>query len=77
MGIPLLDAVLGALIGAACLTIPQLVRRRRQRRDDDDTQAYLKKTGRSARDIEQANTALRLRQQNDAKPKQAGGPAAH
>jgi hypothetical protein len=84
---PLIDALLGVLIGAVCIGLPRLVRKRRQRPDDDDTQAYLKETGRSARDIAQDNAALRSRQQNDVRPKQNGvkpkqasgsdSPAAH
>ncbi len=72
MDYAVVDAVLGLLIGAACIGIPQLVRKRRQR-PDDDTKAYLKETGRSARDIAQGNTALESRQKNDARSQQASG----
>lgn len=73
MDYAVVDAVLGLLIGAACIGIPQLVRKRRQRPDDDDAQAYLKETGRSARDIAQGNAALESRQKNDARSQQASG----
>jgi hypothetical protein len=60
-------AVLGVLIAAACISIPQIVRSRsaRRRPDDDDTQAYLKDTGRSARDIAEGNAALREQEQDN------------
>jgi hypothetical protein len=58
-------AILGALIAAAAIGIPQLVRIRHQR-PDDDTQAYLKQTGRSARDIAAGNAEVRIRQQREA-----------
>jgi len=57
--------VLGLVIAAACISIPQLVRKRRGQPGDDDTQAYLRQTGRSARDITESNAALRARQQNE------------
>jgi hypothetical protein len=57
-------AVLGVLISAAALGIPQWVRIRHQR-PDDDTQAYLQQTGRTAREIAQGNAMVRERQQND------------
>jgi hypothetical protein len=57
-------AVLGVVIAAVCIGIPQLVRVRHQR-PDDDTQAYLKQTGRSASDIAAGNAAARARQQSD------------
>lgn len=60
------DAVLGLLIGAACLSIPQLVRIHRQQPDHDDTEAYLRKTGRSVGDIAQGNAALLSRQKSDS-----------
>jgi hypothetical protein len=73
MDYAVVDGVLGFLIGVACIGIPQLVRKRRQRPDDDDTEAYLKKTGRSARDIAQGNAAVESRQDSDARPQQASG----
>jgi hypothetical protein len=63
MTIAILGGVIGLLLGAAALGIPQLVRIRHQR-PDDDGQAYLKATGRSAQDIEQSNAQVRQRQQN-------------
>lgn len=58
-------AVLGVVIAAACIGIPQLVRVRHQQ-PDDDTLNYLKQTGRSARDIAAGNAAMREQQQNQA-----------
>jgi hypothetical protein len=57
-------AVLGVLISAAALGIPQWVRIRHQR-PDDDTQAYLQQTGRTAGEIAQGNAMVRERQQDD------------
>lgn len=65
MTIAIIAAVAGALIAAAALGIPQLVRIRHQR-PDDDTVAYLRETGRSARDIAQGNAAVRQEQESDA-----------
>jgi len=64
MAIAILGGVIGLVLGAAALGIPQLVRIRHQR-PDDDTQAYLKATGRTAQDIAQDNARVRQRQQND------------
>jgi len=64
MVIAIIGGVIGLVLGAAALGIPQLVRIRHQRPDDDDTQAYLKETGRSAQDIAQSNAQLREQQQN-------------
>jgi hypothetical protein len=63
MAIAILGGVIGLLLGAAALGIPQLVRIRHQR-PDDNGQAYLKATGRSAQDIAQGNAQVRQRQQN-------------
>lgn len=63
MAIAILGGVIGLLLGAAALGIPQLVRIRHQR-PDDDGQAYLKATGRSAQDIAQGNAQVRQQQQN-------------
>jgi hypothetical protein len=65
MAIAILGGVIGLVLGAAALGIPQLVRIRHQRPDNDDTQAYLKATGRSAQDIAQDNARVRQRQQDD------------
>jgi hypothetical protein len=67
MIVGILAAVLGLVIAAACISIPQLVRARRSRTDNDDTQAYLRETGRSAVDIAEGNAALRAQQQKDAR----------
>jgi hypothetical protein len=64
MVIAIIGGVIGLVLGAAAIGIPQLVRIRRQRLDDDDTQAYLKETGRSAQDIAQSNAQVREQQQN-------------
>ncbi len=66
--------VLGLLISAACLGIPQFVRLRNQRLDDDDTQAYLKEVGRSAQEVAQGNAA-ELQKEIDAASQQAAGSA--
>ena len=63
MTIAILGGVIGLVLGAAALGIPQLVRIRHQR-PDDDTQAYLKETGRSPQDIARDNARVRQRQQN-------------
>jgi hypothetical protein len=65
MVIAIIGGVIGLVLGAAALGIPQLVRIRHQKPDDDDTQAYLKATGRSAQDIAQSNAQTRAQQQND------------
>jgi hypothetical protein len=64
MVIAIIGGVIGLVLGVAALGIPQLVRIRHQRPDDDDTQAYLKATGRSARDIAQGNARVREDQQD-------------
>lgn len=66
MNYPVVDGILGFLIGVACIGIPMLVRKRRQR-PNDDTRAYLKETGRSARDIAESNAALESQQEKDAR----------
>jgi hypothetical protein len=63
MATGIIAAALGLLIAVACISIPQLVRKRHTRPDNDDTQAYLKETGQSARDIAERNAALRAEQQ--------------
>jgi hypothetical protein len=66
MAIAIIGGVIGLVLGAAALGIPQLVRIRQQQPDDDDTQAYLKATGRSTHDIAQSNAQVRERQQTMA-----------
>jgi hypothetical protein len=63
MAIAIIGGAIGLVLGAAALGIPQLVRIRHQR-PDDDTRAYLKATGRSARDIAQGNAQVREEQQD-------------
>ncbi len=72
MTIAIIAAVLGLLIATAAIGIPQLVRIRHQR-GDDDTVAYLRDTGRSARDIARGNAAVLKEQQDDAPPEPARG----
>lgn len=68
MTIPILAAVLGLLVAALSIGIPQLIRRRYQAPDDsDDSRAYLKGTGKSGRDIASGNAALASRQQAETK----------
>ena len=63
MTVGILAAVLGLLLATAAIVIPRLVNRRNDPEFDADSQAYLKETGRSARDIAQ----------EDAGSQQAGG----
>jgi hypothetical protein len=72
MTIAIIAAVLGVLIAAAAIGIPQLVRIRHQR-GDDDTRAYLQETGRSARDITLGNAQVREQQQDDDQAQEASG----
>ena len=65
MVIAIIGGVIGLVLGASALGIPQLVRIRRQIPNDDDTQAYLKTTGRSAQDIAQGNARMREQQQDN------------
>ena len=71
--VTIVASVLGLLIAAACISIPQLVRIRSQQ-PDDNGQAYLKQTGRSARDIAKSNAALLLKQTNETGSERAGRP---
>jgi hypothetical protein len=71
MAITIVAVVLGVLIAAAAIGIPQLVRRRNQQPEDDDSRAYLRETGRSAQDITQGNSGQAFRQENDAGSQQA------
>jgi hypothetical protein len=64
MAIAIIGGVIGLVLGAAALGIPQIVRIRHQRPDDDDTRAYLKATGRSVQDIAQSNARMREQQQH-------------
>jgi hypothetical protein len=73
MTIGILAAVLGLLLATAAIWIPRLVSRRNNPQYDADSRAYLKQTGRSARDVAQGNADQASRQQNDAGSPQAGG----
>jgi hypothetical protein len=72
MTIGILAAVLGLLIAAAAIWIPRLVARRNNPYDETDARAYMKETGRSARDIARDSSGLAFRQENDAGSQQAG-----
>jgi hypothetical protein len=67
MAIGIFAAVLGLLIAAACIVIPRVVSRRNDPYNSADALAYEKETGRSAREIEQGNAAVRARQQSRSK----------
>jgi hypothetical protein len=54
--------------------MPQFVRIRQSRPDNEDTQAYLRQTGRSAREIADGNAALRERHQHDITRQSQRGP---
>ena len=73
MTIAILAAVLGVLIAAAAISIPQIVNRRNNPEDHADSQAYLKQTGRSAEDIARGNAGRASQQKNDAGSQHAGG----
>jgi hypothetical protein len=55
MAIGIVAAVLGLLIATAAIVIPRIVSRRNDPGFDADSRAYLKETGRSARDIARDN----------------------
>ena len=73
MTIGILAAVLGLLLAVAAIWIPRLVARRNNPQYDADSRAYLKETGRSARDVVQGNADQVLRQESEAGSQQAGG----
>lgn len=64
--------VLGLVISAACLGIPQLVRIRNQQ-PDDDSQGYLKQTGRSSGEVAQENAAVLAEEENADELRRASG----
>lgn len=64
MTIAIVAAAIGLLIGTAAIMIPRLVARRNDPYDNADARAYENETGRSAREIEQDNAAVQVRQQN-------------
>jgi predicted kinase len=70
-------AALGLLIGTACLVIPRVVARRNDPYNDADALAYENETGRSAREIEQDNAAVRVRQQNRSQQGRGSGDEHH
>ncbi len=73
MTIGILAAVLGLLLAAAAIGIPRLISRRNDPEYAADSRAYLKETGRSARDIAQGNADQAAQQENDGGSQQAGG----
>jgi len=74
MTIGILAAVLGLLIAAACIVLPRVVSRRNDPYNAAEALAYEKDTGRSAREIEKGNAAVRARQQDSSQ--QPGGTDA-
>ena len=63
MEITIISIVLGVVIAAACIGLPQLVRVLSQQ-PDDNSQAYLHQTGRSSSEVAQKNAALLAREQD-------------
>lgn len=59
MAIGILAAVLGVLVAAASIGIPQVIRHYLQRNNDDEeaARAYLESTGRTAKDIARENAS--------------------
>jgi hypothetical protein len=72
MTVAIIAAVLGVLIAASAIGIPQIVRIRHQRGDEDTVQ-YLKETGRSAADIAEGNAAVLEQQRDDDQAQGASG----
>lgn len=64
MATAIIAAAIGLLIGTAAIVIPRLISRRNDPYNDVDALAYENQTGRSARQIEQDNEAVQVRQQN-------------
>lgn len=58
MIIGILAAVLGLMLATAAIVIPRIVGRRNRPEDDAASRAYLKRTGRSPQEVEQANREL-------------------
>ncbi len=75
MAIGIFAAALGLLIATAAIVIPRIVNRRNDLRFDADSRAYMKETGRSARDIAQDNADQAVQQENDVGSQQAAGGA--
>ena len=72
MAIGILAAVLGLLLSAAAIVIPRMVSRRNHPEDDADSRAYLASTGRSAKEVAQANRGWKAPPDGDAGPRRAG-----
>lgn len=64
MATAIIAAAIGLLIATAAIVIPRLISRRNDPYNDADALAYENQTGRSARQIEQDNEAVQVRQQN-------------
>ena len=74
MTLAVVAAVLGLLLATAAIGIPRLIAYRKNNPGyDADTRAYMKETGRSARDIAEGDADQLLPQENDAGSRQAGG----
>jgi hypothetical protein len=69
----ILAAVLGLLLATAAIVIPRIVARRNDPEDDAASRAYLASTGRSAREVAEANRGWKAPPDSDAEPRQAGG----
>jgi hypothetical protein len=72
MAIGILAAVLGLLLSAAAIVIPRMVSRHNHPEDDTASRAYLASTGRSAKEVAQANLGLKAPLDGNAGPRQAG-----
>lgn len=67
MTITIIAVVLGLLISAAAIFIPRVVAARRNDPEyDADSRAYMKETGRSARDIRRGNAEQAAQHENEA-----------
>lgn len=64
MTIAIVAAAIGLLIGTSAIVIPRLVARKNDPYNDADALSYENETGRSAREIEEDNAAVRVRQQD-------------
>ena len=72
MEITVISIVLGVVIAAACIGLPQLVRILTTQ-PDDNSRAYLEQTGRSPMDVAQNNAALLVQNETAARRgKQSG-----
>jgi hypothetical protein len=72
MAIGILAAVLGLLLSAVAIVIPRVVSRHNHPEDDAASRAYLASTGRSAKEVAQANRGSKAPPDSHAGPQQAG-----